>query len=34
VLKDCKPGSNAYLRVTQANGQMAWSSPIFVGLET
>ena len=30
-LKNCRAGSYAYLRVTQANGQMAWSSPIFVG---
>ena len=33
VLEDCKPGSYAYLRVTQANGQMSWSSPVFFGLE-
>ncbi|MEE2754609.1 MAG: hypothetical protein VX910_11550, partial [Candidatus Latescibacterota bacterium] len=24
----------AYLRVTQTNGQMAWSSPVFVGQES
>ena len=30
MLKDCPPG-NVYLRVTQANGQMAWSSPVYLG---
>lgn len=29
-LTDCRDGY-AYLRVTQANGQMAWSSPVFFG---
>ncbi len=30
MLKDCPPGY-VYLRVTQANGQMAWSSPVYLG---
>jgi hypothetical protein len=33
TLRDCRPGY-AYLRVTQTNGQMAWSSPVFVGQES
>lgn len=32
TLRDVRSGY-AYLRVTQTNGQMAWSSPVFVGQE-
>ncbi len=28
---DALPGDHYYLRVTQANGQMAWTSPVWVG---
>jgi len=32
---DCKPGVNAYwVKVEQTDGEMAWSSPIYVSKTT
>ena len=31
--KSAEPGAYEYLRVTQVDGQMAWSSPIWFGAE-